>query len=62
MEGADCHARAEWRRGVGRDQTHTGLGHTANTAVMQQGPQTFFTLQGDDIAGLQVIYPGALLY
>ncbi len=38
-----------------------GLGHTTHSpAAMRTGPHNYYTLQSDDIAGLQYIYPGYL--
>jgi len=34
------------------------LGHTSYTAEMHQGPGNFYSLQSNDIQGLQAIYTG----
>ncbi len=58
-----CAFQADGRKVATHETGHTqSLGHTGNTAVMHQGPENFYTLQADDIAGLQAIYPGALPY
>jgi len=58
-----CAFQADGRKVATHETGHTqSLGHTSHTAVMHQGPENFYTLQSDDIAGLQVIYPGTLPY
>lgn len=61
--GTTCAFQADGRKVATHETGHSqSLGHTGNTAVMHQGAENFYTLQSDDIAGLQAIYPGALPY
>jgi hypothetical protein len=55
----NCDFAADGRKVATHESGHVqGLGHTLNTAVMHQGPEAFYALQSDDVAGLKAIYPG----
>lgn len=54
--GGTCDARTVVAHEMGHSE---GLGHTGHSpALMMSGETCCYTLQGDDIAGLQAIYPG----
>lgn len=59
--GGNCsHYDADARKVVTHETGHViGLGHTGHVAVMHQGPENFYTLQPDDISGIQSIYNGS---
>lgn len=59
--GGSCsHYNADARKVVAHESGHViGLGHTGHTAIMHQGPENFYKLQSDDIAGIQYIYNGS---
>jgi len=50
-------AWADSRKVVTHEEGHgLGLGHSGLTAIMKQGATTYFTIQTDDVSGLQAIY------
>lgn len=58
-DGSRCVQAADGRKVATHETGHVfSLGHTAYTAVMHQGPEPFYSLQSNDIAGLQAIYTG----
>lgn len=59
--GGGCSGyNADARKVVGHESGHViGLGHTGHTAIMHQGPENYYTLQSDDITGIQNIYNGS---
>ena len=57
--GNDTYTDADGRKVAGHETGHvSSMGHTSYTALMHQGPENFYLLQSNDVAGLQAIYPG----
>jgi hypothetical protein len=57
--GTDQYTIADGRKVAGHETGHeSSLGHTGHVALMAQGPENFYLLQSDDIAGLQWAYSG----
>lgn len=54
-----CAVQADGRKVSTHETGHLmSLGHTSYTAVMHQGPENFYSLQSNDIQGLEAIYTG----
>jgi len=59
LRGNDTYTDADGRKVAGHETGHvSSMGHTSYTALMHQGPENFYLLQSNDVAGLQAIYPG----
>jgi hypothetical protein len=57
MTGDDCVYWADSRKVTIHEEGHgMGMGHSGATAIMKQGATTYYTLQTDDINGIQHIY------
>ena len=58
-DASSCTFNADGRKVATHETGHVmGLGHTSYTAVMHQGAEPFYSLQSNDIQGLQAIYTG----
>ncbi len=58
-DASTCTYNADGRKVATHETGHVmSLGHTSYTAVMHQGAEPFFSLQSNDIQGLQAIYTG----